>query len=413
MVTTLGNLTVDLKATKVEPVAAAASEPPEKSYLTSNRTSSLTADQMSQLNGNGGGSSPRQGGQLYRTSTMEFIGGLLKGVDTPDEPLPQLFDGLSSDFNMLSGDGGYPRHSTTLQPFLNTIVAKHARADELAASALALMPPSSPVFGATGVRASNALKRAAPPPELPLIKISDLGEATPPHKRSRRIASAPAATGPPRWGSAPGKSGAAGVGRQPIAPLDITLVLSKGGAAVLLEPAKKAKNPKRADRRRTIARFTTAILRAGGSNAFIARDGLGYRKAFDRFLVETYGDTFGEGGYWYENARVEPFFRVLFHIATEGRIQLSEEAVNLLFCKREKRQAAEWLLDEEELAKFGVTATELAAIFEGPCTLSVTGYPRGTPLQIPTDAELDNGTVPRTGAAVAASRAAAQDAANA
>jgi hypothetical protein len=42
---------------------------------------------------------------------------------------------------------------------------------------------------------------------------------------------------------------------------------------------KKAKNPKRADRRRTIARFTTAILRAGGSNAFIARDGLGYRKA--------------------------------------------------------------------------------------------------------------------------------------
>jgi hypothetical protein len=61
----------------------------------------------------------------------------------------------------------------------------------------------------------------------------------------------------------------------------------------------KAKNPKRADRRRTIARFTTAILRAGGSNAFIARDGLGYRKAFDRFLVETYGDTFAEGGYWY------------------------------------------------------------------------------------------------------------------
>ena len=40
--------------------------------------------------------------------------------------------------------------------------------------------------------------------------------------------------------------------------------------------------------------------------------------------METYGDTFGEGGYWYENARVEPFFRVLFHIATEGRVQLTE-----------------------------------------------------------------------------------------
>ena len=102
----------------------------------------------------------------------------------------------------------------------------------------------------------------------------------------------------------------------------------------------KAKNPKRADRRRTIARFTTAILRAGGSNAFIARDGLGYRKAFDRFLVETYGETFAEGGYWYENARVEPFFRVLFHIATDGRVQLDHDSVNALFCKREKRQAA-------------------------------------------------------------------------
>ena len=48
-----------------------------------------------------------------------------------------------------------------------------------------------------------------------------------------------------------------------------------GLAAKVEKP--KAKNPKRADRRRTIARFTTAILRAGGSNAFIARDGLGYR----------------------------------------------------------------------------------------------------------------------------------------
>jgi len=61
-------------------------------------------------------------------------------------------------------------------------------------------------------------------------------------------------------------------------------------------------------------------------------------------------------------------------------VQLSEDAVNALFCKREKRQAAEWLLDEEELSKYGVTATELAAIFEGPPSLSVTGYPRGTPL---------------------------------
>ena len=170
----------------------------------------------------------------------------------------------------------------------------------------------------------------------------------------------------------------------------------------------KTKNPKRADRRRTIARFTTAILRAGGSNAFIARDGLGYRKAFDRFLVETYGETFAEGGYWYENARVEPFFRVLFHVATDGRVRVDHDAVNAMFCKREKRQAAEWLLDEEELSKFGVTATQLAQIFEGPPSVSPTGYPRGTPLAIPTDAELDSGALPRKGGGAAAAAAAAQ-----
>jgi hypothetical protein len=76
---------------------------------------------------------------------------------------------------------------------------------------------------------------------------------------------------------------------------------------------------------------------------------------------------------------------VLFHIATDGRVQLDPDAVNALFCKREKRQAAEWLLDEEELSKFGVTATHLAQIFEGPPSVSPTGYPRGTPLAIPTD----------------------------
>ena len=35
--------------------------------------------------------------------------------------------------------------------------------------------------------------------------------------------------------------------------------------------------------------------------------------------------------------------------------------------------------------------TELAAVFEGPPSVSGTGYPRGTPLAIPTDQELGNG----------------------
>ena len=90
------------------------------------------------------------------------------------------------------------------------------------------------------------------------------------------------------------------------------------------------------------------------------------------------------------------------------RCSWTTDAVNALFCKREKRQAAEWLLDEEELSKFGVTATQLAQIFEGPPSVSPTGYPRGTPLAIPTDAELDGGAVPAKMPASSSVAAAAQ-----
>jgi len=150
-----------------------------------------------------------------------------------------------------------------------------------------------------------------------------------------------------------------------------------------------ASKPKRADRRRTIARFTTAILRAEGSHVFISRDGLGYRKAFDKFLAQTYGKTFDVNGYWWTNARVEPFLRLLVHIASEGSINISEKDASELFKKKDERQAAEWVLDEDKLAKCanGMTAKDLAAIFEGKSRKTKKGFVRGTPLLVPTDKE--------------------------
>jgi hypothetical protein len=150
-----------------------------------------------------------------------------------------------------------------------------------------------------------------------------------------------------------------------------------------------ASKPKRADRRRTIARFTTAILRAEGSHVFISRDGLGYRKAFDKFLAQTYGKTFDVNGYWWTNARVEPFLRLLVHIASEGSINISEKDASELFKKKDERQAAEWVLDEDKLAKCanGMTAKDLAAIFEGKPRKTKKGFVRGTPLLVPTDKE--------------------------
>ena len=141
--------------------------------------------------------------------------------------------------------------------------------------------------------------------------------------------------------------------------------------------------PKRADRRRAIARFTTAIIRAAGQQSFISREGVGYRRAFDRFLLETYGDTFAEGGYWYKNAEIEPFFRMILFIATEGKMNIANDDVKYLFTKKEERQAAEWVLDEDVLARLGLTAKDVALVYEGQPRKTSKGFVRGTPLKVP------------------------------
>ena len=56
-------------------------------------------------------------------------------------------------------------------------------------------------------------------------------------------------------------------------------------------------------------------------------------------------------GYWWTNARVEPFLRLLVHIASEGATNISEKDAKELFKKKDERQAAEWVLDEDKLAK--------------------------------------------------------------
>lgn len=472
---------------------------------------------------------------VSRQSTVEFISSLINGVDTPESPIAQTFQGLPSGAREMQslaeqipaprGDrGGGPSSANnglrdlsrlnsrdeqnTLGPFLGEIIARNKRSRETFTGGGTVGTRTqlidgrglSPYRGVSpGANIAEALRRRARDIEEAERRDAAHRAArgdhrgahayahgghdgyhqyhtqgfspTDPHgaaKRHRlRIHSAPEPTSAPVGlarhfmdaetrplgaarpvtralppgdyppGGIVGGAGGAASGQRPAVAADrvvVTSGLTEPGLPLETAPANaapqptttatattspqpssltkpvKTKNPKRADRRRTIARFTTAILRAGGSNAFIARDGLGYRKAFDRFLVETYGETFAEGGYWYENARVEPFFRVLFHVATEGRVNLDHDTVNQLFCKREKRQAAEWLLDEEELSKFGVTATQLAQIFEGPPSLSPIGYPRGTPLAIPTDSELDSGAVPGKSAAAAVAAAAAAQA---
>jgi hypothetical protein len=421
---------------------------------------------------------------LARQSTVDFIGSLLKGTDTPDEPLPLLFDGVpqsESAFASLARAAAGGRDPPTPSPSLNPLAhgglvagggsqakasvetgeaasgatrvgagvatganpaanpgAHHANANSHpqphpprrhhSRDATTVRADGQHIAGSkrpavNGAGASDHGKRPRRIPSASEVDAARLGDANPPRVDS--LGSLRAAAPPTNANADDDDDDASAKTKtEPAAArIDVTFPppsTPKNTAAATASTAAtttttttsaegkaKTKNPKRADRRRTIARFTTAILRAGGSNAFIARDGLGYRKAFDRFLVETYGETFSEGGYWYENARVEPFFRVMFYIATSGRVQLDHDEVNALFCKREKRQAAEWLLNEEELSKYGITATQLAQTFEGPPSCSASGYPRGTPLIVPTDVELDAGNIPSAAAAAAAANAAA------
>ena len=167
--------------------------------------------------------------------------------------------------------------------------------------------------------------------------------------------------------------------------------------------------PKRADRRRAIARFTTALIRAAGHQSFISREGVGYRKAFDRFLLETYGQTFSESGYWYSHAEIEPFFRTILYVATDGKVNIANEDVKYLFTKKEERQAAEWVIDEDVLAYLGVSVNQFAGVYEGESSTSPAGFPRGTPLKVPSSETLPPEPTPflesyvrgKTGAATA------------
>ena len=77
------------------------------------------------------------------------------------------------------------------------------------------------------------------------------------------------------------------------------------------------------------------------------------------------------------------------HIASEGATNISEKDAKELFKKKDERQAAEWVLDEDKLAKCasGMTAKDLAAIFVGKPRKTKKGFVRGTPLLVPTDKE--------------------------
>ena len=335
-----------------------------------------------------------------RQGTVESIPSLLKGTDTPDEPYlnSSTVCPTASTSSSARGPNGAEHHQAVihqhLRPFIDNMITEQNRKAAVEArngqgtgsrwTRAGEMPlkrrkPAPPDFSAVPIDYPPSRPRQSAPggSTAPARPGPLLGPATPLTTRirwrgGRRFIDGPT---PPTNRVPPGiawdraspvmmrgeetvrtrcrrrrrRSGASPCRRPPSRR-------SRAGLAKVDKP--KAKNPKARppqDHREVHHRDPAS----GRVQRFHRARRLGYRKAFDRFLVETTRHAHG-GWVLVRERRAEPFFRVLFHIATDGRVQLDPDAVNALFCKREKRQAAEWLLDEEELSKLGVTATGAA-----------------------------------------------------
>ena len=131
---------------------------------------------------------------LCRQSTVEFISSLLKGTDTPDEPLPQLFDGLPNSVDEFAAlaDPAAPSitkqgSTSTLGPFIDNMITEQNR--RAAAEAQKLGRANQFKMGPAP---ASAMKRRTPAPiDYPLELLAA--------KRARRTNSAPARPGPAPW----------------------------------------------------------------------------------------------------------------------------------------------------------------------------------------------------------------------
>jgi len=123
-------------------------------------------------------------------------------------------------------------------------------------------------------------------------------------------------------------------------------------------------------------------------DAFARRTG-SYRENFINVLTVCFGTSFeGPGSYWYDNSNAGAFASAMIYCATKGRVSLTEEQSYGLFTKKQpERSASSWMVDEAQLAAWGVTPAEIKALLAGEPRIE-DGFPRGAPLIIPPPKEL-------------------------
>jgi hypothetical protein len=161
---------------------------------------------------------------------------------------------------------------------------------------------------------------------------------------------------------------------------------------------------KHADHRRLLSRWGKALFRYAGvkRDAFARRTG-SYRENFINVLTICFGASFeGPGSYWYDNSNAGTFAGAIIYCATKGRVRLSEAEAYALFTKKQpERAASSWIVDEKQLAAWGVSPTELKQLLAGEPRIEG-GFPRGAPLLIPPPDDLPASADPGAVATAAA-----------
>jgi hypothetical protein len=120
------------------------------------------------------------------------------------------------------------------------------------------------------------------------------------------------------------------------------------------------KGNRTADKRARISRYTRAIF-ALTSTPVPRKQTHGslFQKGHESFLLYAYGPLFEKGKYWHNNPEPYHFIKLLFHLASDGKVDLRQEQYANLFFMTATIKSAKWKVNEKVLQRLDVVPQKL------------------------------------------------------
>jgi hypothetical protein len=120
------------------------------------------------------------------------------------------------------------------------------------------------------------------------------------------------------------------------------------------------KGNRKADKLARISRYTRAIFALTTTPVPRKRThGSEFRKGYEHFLLYVYGSLFEKGKYWSKNPEPYYFIKLLFHLASDGKVELRQEQYAQLFFKTGDIKSARWKVNEKVLQCLDVLPQKL------------------------------------------------------